>query len=178
MRKQTRQIGMAIALLVALGLGATAQSTPADQSKAGHAIEGEVKKVDREAGKMVVKMADGTEETFKFTGQAVKKGSHVVVHYVGEGTEKTAVGIEHIGKAAPKVVEGTVVGAGKGARTVVVKTGAGAEETLHLTERAAVDTGEGVVKGTEYTVKEGARVTVHYTEAGGRKVVHLMKRIM
>lgn len=182
-----RKIGVALVLFIALGIGALAQS-----QSTGHAIIGEVKKVDRETGKIIVKTADGTEETFKFTGKttvrglkegskvaalAGKEGSHVVVHYVGEGAEKTAVGIEHIGKDAPKVVEGVVVGAGKAAHTVVVKTPAGAEETLHLTERCLVDTGKGVVKGTEYAAREGERVTVHYTEAGGRKVVHLLKHI-
>lgn len=182
-----RQIGVAFALLIALGIGVSAQG-----QSAGHAIIGEVRKVDREAGKIVVKTADGTEETLKFTGRttvhglkeggkvtalAGKEGSHVVVHYVGEGAEKTAVGIEYVGKEAPRVIEGTVVGAGKMARTVVVKTPAGAEETLHLTERCMVDTGKGVVKGTEYTAREGERVTAHYSEAGGRKFVHLLKRV-
>jgi len=110
-------------------------------------------------------------------GKELEVGSHAVVHYTGEGIEKTAVGIEHVGKDAPKFIEGTVVRAGKSVRTVVVKTPAGAEETLHLTERCAVDTGKGVVKGTEYVAKEGEHVTVHYTEAGGRKVVHLLKHI-
>ncbi len=181
------KIGVACVLLIALCAGALARS-----QSTGHAIIGEIRKVDREAGKIVVKTADGTEETFKFTGKTTvrglkeggkvaaltgREGSYVVVHYVGEGTEKTAVGIEHIGKDAPKVIEGVVVGAGKAAHTVVVKTPAGAEETLHLTKRCMVDTGKGVVKGTEYTAKEGEHVTVHYTEAGGRKVAHLLKHI-
>jgi hypothetical protein len=101
----------------------------------------------------------------------------VVVHYAGEGAEKTTLGVEQIGKDAPKVVEGTIVRADNNAHTVVVKPRSGAEETMHLTERAAVDTGQGVVKGTEYAAKEGAHVTVHYTESGGQKVVHLMKHI-
>ncbi len=183
-----KQIGIAIALLATLVIGASAQDASPDQNKAGHAIIGEVRKVDRAAGKVVVKTAEGTEETFKFTGKTaarglkeggkgIEEGTHVIVHYTGEGAEKTAVGVEHAGKDAPKVIEGAVVGTGKGARTVIVKTPAGVEETIHLTDRCVVDTGKGVVKGTEYTAKEGERVTVHYTEAGGRKIAHLLKRI-
>jgi hypothetical protein len=187
-----KQIGITMALLATFVAGATAQDSSSNQNKVGHAIIGEVRKVDYAVGKVVVKTAEGAEETFKFTGKttarglkeggkgvalAGKEGSHVVVHYVSEGTEKTAVGIEHIGKDAPKVVEGAVVGTGKGVRTVIVKTPSGAEETLRLTDRCVVDTGKGIVKGTEYTAKEGERVTVHYTEAGGRKVERLLKRI-
>ncbi|MGH9799550.1 MAG: hypothetical protein ACREEM_55040 [Blastocatellia bacterium] len=183
-----KQIGIAIALLAMLVVGAYAQDSSSNQNKAGHAIVGEVKKVDHAAGKIVVKTAEGTEETFKFTGKTMvhglkeggkvaEEGSHVVIHYTGEGVEKTAVGIEHIGKDAPRFVEGTVVRTGKGVRTVIVKTPAGVEETLHLTERVTVDTGKGVVKGTEYVAKEGEHVTVHYTVVGGRKVAHLVKKI-
>jgi hypothetical protein len=183
MRKQL----MSMVLLATLVVGVSAQDS-SNRHSGGHAIIGAVNKVDRAAGKVIVKTAEGAEETFKFTGKTtarglkgagkgVEEGSHVVVHYAGEGVEKTAVGVGDAGKEAPKVIEGVVVGAGKTARTVVVKTPAGAEETLHLTERCVVDTGKGVVKGTEYTAREGERVTVHYAEAGGRKVVHLLKRV-
>ena len=183
-----KQIGIAMALVTTLVIGASAQDSPPSRSKAGHAVIGEVRKVDRAAGKVVVKTAEGTEETFKFAGrttarglkdggEGIEEGTQVVVHYTGEGAEKTAVGVEQVGKNAPRVVEGAVVGTGKGARTVIVKTPAGAEETIRLTDRCMVDTGKGVVKGTEYTAKEGERVTVHYTESGGRKIAHLLKRL-
>lgn len=178
-----KRIGIAIVFLAMLTLGASAQD------KVGHAVIGEVKKVDRAVGKVVVKTAEGTEETFKFTGKTLgrglkesgkglEEGTHIVVHYTGEGLEKTAVGIEHVGKDIPKVIEGAVVETGKGTRTVVLKTPAGAKETLHLTERCVVDTGKGIARGTKYVAKEGEHITVHYTEVGGRKVAHLVKRIV
>lgn len=181
-----QQIGIAITLLAALVMGAAAQSTPTENP--GHAIVGEIKKVDRVAGKVIVKTADGTEEAFKFTGKTVvhglkdgakgiEEGSHAVVHYTGEGVEKTAVGIEHVGKDAPKFIEGTVVKTGKGVRTFVIKTPAGVEETMHLTERCVVDTGKDIAKGTTYVAREGTHVIVHYTEVGGRKVGHLVKQV-
>ena len=144
-----KQIGITMALLATFVAGATAQDSSSNQNKVGHAIIGEVRKVDYAVGKVVVKTAESGRNV-KFTGKttarglkeggkgvalAGKEGSHVVVHYVSEGTEKTAVGIEHIGKDAPKVVEGAVVGTGKGVRTVIVKTPSGAEETLRLTDR-------------------------------------------
>ena len=187
-----KQIGIVTALLATFAVGAAAQESSSNQSKDGGAIIGGVRKVDHAIGNVVVKTAGGTEKTFKFTGKtaarglgeggkgaalAGKEGSHVVAHYVGEGAEKTAVGIERVGKDAPKVVEGAAVGTAEGARTLIVKTPSGAEETLRLTDRCVIDTGKGVVKGSEYTAKEGERVTVHYTEAGSRKVWGLLKRL-
>ncbi|HEU0178004.1 MAG TPA: hypothetical protein VFV58_27385 [Blastocatellia bacterium] len=187
-----KQIGIVTALLATFAVGAAARDSSSNQSKDGHTIIGGIRKVDHAVGNVVVKTAEGTEDTLKFTGKttargleeggkvaafAGKEGSRVVAHYAGEGAEKTAVGMERVGKDAPKVVEGVVVGTAKGARTVVIKTPSGAKETLRLTDRCVIDTGKGVVKGSEYTAKEGERVTVHYTEAGSRKVWGLLKRI-
>jgi len=110
-------------------------------------------------------------------GGAIIGGVRKVDHAVGNAAIKTAEGIERVGKDTPKVVEGAAVGTAEGARTLIVKTPTGAEETLRLTNRCVIDTGKGVVKGSEYTAKEGERVTVHYTEAGSRKVWGLLKRL-
>lgn len=64
-----KQLGIAIALLTLFTIGALAQND------AGHAIIGELKKVDRATGKVVVKTAEGTEETFKFTGKTLGTAS-------------------------------------------------------------------------------------------------------
>jgi hypothetical protein len=170
---------MSIVLLAPLVVGASAQDS-SNQPKAGHAIIGAVNKVDRAAGKAVVKTAEGAEVMFKDAGKTtarglkdagkgVEEGSRIAAHYTGEGAEKTAVGVENVGKGTPKAVEGAAVDAGKGARMVVVKTPVGGEETLHLTDRCVVVTGKSVVKGTEYTAKE--------TEAGGRKIGRMLKRV-
>jgi hypothetical protein len=74
---------------------------------------GDVEKVDEDTKTVVVKAADGTEHTFKYTGDTTvhgiegaakatdlgtKKGAHVAIHYTGKGTEKTADAIEDAGK--------------------------------------------------------------------------------
>lgn len=81
-----------------------------------HDISGVVKKVDKGTKTMVVKAADGTEHTIKYTdktavegtkdaGKAVgkgsaetylsaKKGSKITVHYTEKGAEKTATGVK------------------------------------------------------------------------------------
>jgi len=154
-------------------------------------VAGTVKKVDSGTKTVVVKTADGTEHTFHFvertsvqgadasaTGakdafHGVKEGSEVVVHYSKKGTEETAEEIDHVGKDGLKVTEGTVSKIDRGGKTLVVKTADGAEETYHLTDRAAKDAGKGVGEGVEKFVK----VNVYYTEKAGRKVAHFFKAL-
>jgi hypothetical protein len=160
-----------------------------------HATEGVITRVDSTAKKIAVKTADGTEEVFKFTGTtamhaakgvrtgavdtylAGKEGTHVVVHYTGEGADKTAVAVDDFGKDTMKVGKGTVTDLDKAGHTVTVKTEAGSEETYHIAKDAAVDTEHGAVKGTEYTAKKGEKVSVHYTEEAGKKVAHFIKHL-
>ena len=86
-----------------------------------HAISGIVKSVDKGTKTVVVKTADGTEQTIKYTdktvvkgaketGKGVEKGSvdtymgakvgtEVTVKYTEKAGEKTAVGVKDAGKA-------------------------------------------------------------------------------
>jgi hypothetical protein len=163
--------------------------------KVKRAIVGSIETVDKTAKTVAVKTADGTVETVKWTGKttvrglkdgakaadfAEHEGSHVVVHYTVKGSEKTADAFEYLGRETPKVMEGTIKATDRGARTVVVKTGEGVEETLDLSEHAVVDSEKGIVAGSKFTVKEtegGAKVTVHYTEKSGRKVARFIKHL-
>lgn len=78
-----------------------------------HKISGFVKHVDKDSKTMVVKAADGTEHTIKWTGKTtwegtkesgkgIKEGSQVSVKYVEKGGEKTAVGVKDLGKDITK----------------------------------------------------------------------------
>jgi hypothetical protein len=78
-----------------------------------HMVSGVVKKVDKDTKTMVVKTADGTEHTVKYTDKTVmeggkdvesdvKEGSKVSVKYTEEGGEKTAVGVKDVGKDVGK----------------------------------------------------------------------------
>ncbi len=91
-----------------------------------HAVSGIVKSVDHDTKTMVVKTADGTEHTIKYTDQtavkgakdtgkgvetgsvdtylAGKEGAKVTVKYTEKGGEKTAVGIKDASKATAKAV--------------------------------------------------------------------------
>jgi hypothetical protein len=91
-----------------------------------HAVSGIVKSVDKGSKTMVVKTADGTEHTIKWTdkttvkgvdasGKAVadasvdsydgmKEGAKVSVKYTEKGGEKTAVAVKDASKATAKAV--------------------------------------------------------------------------
>jgi hypothetical protein len=81
-----------------------------------HEISGVVKKMDKGAKTIVIKTADGTEHTIKYTDKtavestkdvgkgvekgsaetylSAKKGSKITVHYTEKGAEKTAIGVK------------------------------------------------------------------------------------
>jgi ATP-dependent RNA circularization protein (DNA/RNA ligase family) len=97
--------------VVAVTMLATLQSASAEDLT--HMVSGVVKHVDKDTKTMVVKTADGTEHTIKYTdktaiegakdaGGDVKKGAHVSVKYTEEGGEKTAVGVKDLGKKVDK----------------------------------------------------------------------------
>ena len=65
-----------------------------------------------------------------------------------------------------------VKGIDRGARTITLKTAAGAEEAYHLANRAARDTARTIGKGAE----QSGKVTIYYSEETGHKVAHFFKR--
>jgi hypothetical protein len=86
------------------------------QQDVAHLVSGFVKHVDHDAKTMVVKTADGSEHTIKWTGETawegtkdagkdIKDGTKVSVKYTEKGGEKTAVGVKDIGKDAAKAVK-------------------------------------------------------------------------
>jgi hypothetical protein len=114
-----------LAVLVVLAAGIALQSAVADDDLV-HVFSGVVKSVDKTTKTVVVKSADGTEHTIKYTdkttveaakdtGKGVEKGSvdtflagkegtKVTVKYTEKGGEKTAVGIKDASKATAKTV--------------------------------------------------------------------------
>jgi Cu/Ag efflux protein CusF len=86
------------------------------QDDAVHIVSGIVKHVDRDSKKVIVKAGDGTEHTIKWTGKTtwlgtkdggeeIKEGSQLTVRYTEKAGEKTAVGVEDIGKDTKKAVQ-------------------------------------------------------------------------
>jgi hypothetical protein len=154
-----------------------------------HAVDGTVKKVDAGTKTLVVETKNGTEHTFHYASNVtvdgakdtahgtvdaahgVAEGSKVAVHYTSVGGIDTVHEIDKIGDDGLKATDGTVSHVDRGAKTIAVKTADGTEETFHMTDRAAKDTGKGVAEG----VGKSAKVTVYYTEKAGTKTAHFIK---
>ena len=102
------------AIVTLLSLGAW--QGMAAQDDVFHMVKGVVKSIDKDSKTMVVKTADGTEHTIKWTdkttvaggkdlGTDIAEGSKVSVKYTEKAGEKTAVGVKDIGKATAKAVQ-------------------------------------------------------------------------
>lgn len=146
-------------------------------------IHGTVKKVDSATKTVVVKTADGTEHTIKFTGDTtvkgtkdgfdgIKEGTEVVARTTGKGADETAVDVGKVSKDGLKATKGTITKFDKDTKTVVVKTADGTEKTFELSDKAVEDAGKATGKG----VAKGAKVTVYYTEEGGKKTAHYLSQ--
>jgi len=178
---------------VVLALAATcfvAASLAAQTST--NVFTGTLDKVDSGAKTIAVKTADGTVKTVKFTDKttvhglkdaakgadlAGKEGGHVVVHSVATGADETAHSVEWFGDKTVHTVDGTVEDAGKGTKTVAVKTADGTKETFVVADHATVSTGKDVARYSDKGAKEGEHVTVYYTEEAGKKVAHVFKHL-
>ncbi|HTW66269.1 MAG TPA: hypothetical protein VME17_16710 [Bryobacteraceae bacterium] len=176
---------MRIFLTAGLVCGLCASAAFAAQDVAS-AVVATVKTVDKGTKTVVVKTADGTEDTFHFIGRTVahgavatakgskdafdgmKEGDEVIVHYSVKGAVKTAEVVDHVGKDGLKSSEVVVTKVDHGAKTVTVKTAEGTEETYHVTAREAKDMGKGLDKG--------GKATVYYTEQSGKKIAHFFKQ--
>lgn len=153
------------------------------------AVAGTVKAIDRGTKTVVVKTADGAEQTFHVASHAtvhgakavghgtmdafgeLNEGDEVVVHYTARGVEKTGMEFDRIGHDGLHVMEGTGQHIDRAAKTISIKTADGTVQTFHFTDRLARETGDDTARGTE----KAGKVTVYYTEDAGKKVAHFFK---
>jgi hypothetical protein len=155
-----------------------------------HTLVGELIRVDRKAGKLIVRTADGTEHVVAYTGRtaihgleqathasylAGKEGSQVVVHYTQRGATMSADQVDVFGHAALHETDGTLVAVNKDGRHVVIRTKDGADHTYELSQNAAIDTSRGIINTTDLAAKRGDHVVVYHTEQGSHVVIHAFK---
>jgi hypothetical protein len=122
---RSKRIKGLLSVLFVLAMTIAWQSASAEDVV--HAVSGVVKSFDKDAKTVVVKTADGTEHTIKYTDQTTVKaskeagkgvekgsvdtylgakvGSTVTVKYTEKAGEKTAVGIKDAGKSTAKAVQ-------------------------------------------------------------------------
>lgn len=148
-------------------------------------LDGTIDTFEKGAGRVVVKAADGIRHVFHLTGRTavhgakttaedasagVDVGSHVVVQYVTEGGEKTAVEMDRVGEDGLHALQGVVAHIDRGAKRLAVRLEDGSAMTLHLTDRAAKDAGR--------DVKRADRIVVYYADEGGKHIAHYFRKVV
>jgi len=195
-RSEALALGLAITATVMIPQRGEPSQTPGPTARVEHAVAGEVRKVDHAAKTVVIRTADGVDETFRFTAETAVRGASevtrladvtarsgleggsAVVHYTGEGVDKTAVAVDHIGGRTLRIAKGTVTRVDEAGKFVVIKTAAGIEETYQLTRDVVIDMIRGLgeaAMATSHTIKKGAEVTVHYANEGDKKIAYLLR---
>ncbi len=107
------RVALLAALVAVLTIGMSKGALADDVT---HVMKGVVKSVDKGTKTMVVKTADGTEQTVKWTdktatktgkdvGDGIAEGTKVSVKYTEKAGEKTAVGVKDLGKDTEKVLQ-------------------------------------------------------------------------
>lgn len=97
-------------------LAALTNASAADKDDTVHIVSGVVKHVNKDTKRMIVKAGDGAEHTIKWTGRTtwhgtkdggedIKEGSQLTVRFTEKAGEKTAVGIEDVGRGIKKAVQ-------------------------------------------------------------------------
>ena len=108
--KMRSKAALALAGLLVLGVGLSQFAMAQDVA---HFVSGVVKHVDKDTKTIVVKTADGTEQTVKYTdktawkgtkgaGEGIAEGSKVSVKYTEKAGEKTADAVKVAGKDVGK----------------------------------------------------------------------------
>jgi len=108
------QAALALAGLLIFAVAGLVQVAAAQD--VAHFVSGVVKHVDKDSKTIVVKAADGTEHTVKYTdkttwkgtkdaGEGIKEGTKVSVKYTEKGGEKTADAVKVTGKDVGKAVD-------------------------------------------------------------------------
>ena len=192
-QRYMRLVGRSVLIvLMALSVVDAAMATSPDVK---HAIIGSIETVNKTVRTVSIKTADGTVETIKWTRKTSvhglsegakaadlvgRTGSHIVVRYSDKGATKTANAVEILGSEALKFTQGTIRVAGKAAKTVVVTTADGAEQSFDLAERSVVETAHGAEDAVKFAASgatNDAKVTVHYVEKDGRRIAHFIKHL-
>jgi hypothetical protein len=181
----TAALGCGAALLAIPALPAGQEGPPVNGTVA---LEGTVEQEYKAANTVVVKTMDGIRHLFHLTGKTVVHGgesagaealrglgagSTVVVHYLVDGGEQTAIEVDRLDHEGLKTMEGVVTRVDRAARTISIRLADGSTQTLRLTDRAATDVGKDVDRAAADTT----RVVVYYANEAGQHVAHYFKRI-
>jgi len=151
---------------------------------------GTIENIDSTANTITVRLFDGTDKTFQLARRVMVNGrqetrsraesaltarERAVIYYTDKGGDETAVDVESLGHAMRKTVTGTLTGADKDKRTIVLRTANGKDETFRVQNDAVIETGDGVMTFAQFEPQTGAQITLHYDDPDGMLEVSRIK---
>ncbi len=95
------------------------------------------------------------------------KGTHVIVYYFGEGTQRTAVALQGLPAGALKRSIGTVVKFDKHQHLLTLESAPGGVQSFHIDAKTVVETSVGAVGGRRFDPERGDQVRVTAAPAQG-----------
>jgi hypothetical protein len=93
------------------------------------------------------------------------KGDHVIVFYVGDVDNRTAVAVRDLGSAPVKIVSGTVLKCNRHDKMLTIQNSSGAEVSFRLDPKTVGDTENGVQEDFHFDFSKGQPVRVTAVQA-------------
>jgi hypothetical protein len=174
---------IALALAVSSPAAIAAQSPPPVNGTI--ATEATMKAFYKAAHTIVVVTVDGIERVYQLARDivvhgekhdealaALEPGVTVVIHYTGQGADRTATEIDRIADDGLRISEGVVTRIDRGRRQITVRFDNGSIEVFEMTERAAAE-----ATADPGALADNAKVVIYFAEENGRKVAHYFKKL-
>jgi hypothetical protein len=162
-----------------------------------HALTGTVSSIDDLSKTLIVFQDNGSEGQFKDMTSAKtrvvidkkieldttsveankKKGTYVIVFYIGDNEERTAVALKNLGAGPFTSTEGTVTKFEGKQHAITVQDKSGTVQTFKIGEHTVAEGYMGAMDGFKFQASKGDRVRVVGTTDGGG-VTALFMRVM
>jgi hypothetical protein len=153
-------------------------------------VLGTIENIDSAANTITVRLSDGTDKTLRLAKRLTVNGreettrrsesaltvqERAVIYYTENAGEETAVDIESLNHAMHRTVTGTLISADKDAKTVVLRTANGKEETFRVKNDAVIETVDNVMTFDRFEPQSGVQITLHYEDPAGLMEVSRIK---
>jgi hypothetical protein len=180
-------------VLLSLGLA----SYQAKAQEIVHALTGMLTSVNPKTSTLHVATDDGSDGLFKiFTDKGTqlsfqknvkaesvpaagftKTKTQVLVFYIGDDAERTAVALEDLGAGPFVKTVGTVVKLDRHAHILTVKDSTGVEQTFHIDAKTVGEATNGVLEGEKFDADKGAKVRVIASTENGAETALFIRAL-
>jgi hypothetical protein len=190
MRKALIKAGLLLGVLVFAASTVTAQQIV-------HALTGTVTSINPKTQTIRVNTDDGSEGLFKFLtdkkasiefdknvkaettppSSFSKLNTRVLVFYIGDDAERTAVALEDLGAGPFVNTVGTLLRLDKHAHMVTIQDDKNSRQSFHIDVHTIGEASQGVIQGEKFEADKGAKVRVIGTSANGAQTALFIRAL-